>query len=303
MLRVSRQIMLVAAALLFTSCQRSTNPRTSVSRAEPSKTTMSPTLVVHKPKMSDDNQAPWEKAAREFLHALVSGSTKTAVEKTTTEFRRLVSGPLTFTEEQQLGYSDGDTERFLSECRGQCREFQIAHRRQSPEGGAALFRGTLQGEGKFRSFTLRLTREGDLARISWFFAAETPTAPSLPDHPNAEIVWAGESATDFLLLLLGSSPEHRLTLSLLTEEFKASLPAPSVADAGLPYAKRDVRNWLNGLRANRLGFQIDSYLPKGDQVMVRGRFIGNGQSPFVMALSKTPTGWKVHGWEKPNSPD
>jgi len=296
MWRRPRSLQKLVVAILLAGCQRTASPQSTVRSSETAKSSNSPPLVVQTRKVTDESQR-LELAAREFLQALLSGPTKAAIERTSLDFRRLLSGPLTFTEERQLGYSNIDVEKFLTENRGNCREFQLRRRYISPDGQSAWFRGTLQGEGKFRTFSLSVAPEGASHRVSWFFAAEIPAAPSLPDPPTPELGWAAEFGTDFLLLVFGSPPDHTLTMSLLTEEFKASLPSPSVADAGLKYAKRDVRTWLNSLRSNRTGFLIDSLTKDDEQVSMRGRFSGAAAGNFVMVLTKEANRWKVHRFE------
>lgn len=286
------------ATIGLLGCQRGAppTPGRSTPAAESTKITAQAAAEQQaKGKSGDRIPDSAEIAAREFLQTLVSGNIRAAVEKTTTDFRKRVSGPLTFEEERKLGFSDGDTAEFLSHCRGNSQGFQLGRRRRANDGQGLWVRGTLGGNGQTRPFTLRLINEDGNWRVAWFFAAAIPDPASPPEVADPESAWAAETLIDFLLLVLGSEPDYRLTMSLMTEDFKASLPSPSVADPGLKYAKRDVRNWLNNLRAQRSAFGIDSVVGTPPQLTVRGRFLGQDAAEFEANLVKDGQYWKING--------
>lgn len=281
-------------------CQRGAPP-TSGTVSQPVATAKTSTELAVQPKgdakKSDPVPDAMETAARSFLQTLVSGDIRAAVERTAIDFRKRVSGPLTFEEERKLGFSNGDTAEFLGHCRGNSQGFQLGRRRRASDGQGLWVRGTLGGDGPTRPFTLRLINEDGNWRVAWFFAAAIPDPASPPEAADPESAWAAETLIDFLFLVLGSEPDYRLTMSLMTEDFKASLPSPSVADPGLKYAKRDVRNWLNNLRAQRSAFGIDSVVGTPMQVTVRGRFLGQDAAEFEANLVKDGQNWKINGFQ------
>lgn len=286
--------LIVSNALI--GCQRG-EPPTLPRSAQPATTKETSGKSHENSKTSNPVPDALDNAARDFLQTLVSGDIRTAVEKTSIDFRKRVSGTLTFEEERKLGFSNGDTAEFLGNCRGNSQGFQVVRRRRASDGQEYLVRGNLGGNGQTRPFTLRLVNEEGNWRVAWFFAAAIPDPPVVPEVAHAESVWAAEVLVDFLTLVFGSDPEHRLTMSLMSEDLKASLPSPSVADPGLKYAKRDVRAWLNSLRMHRTRFEIDAIQGTPPQAAVRGRLLGQDAAEFQASLSKDGREWKITGFQ------
>jgi hypothetical protein len=127
------------------------------------------------------------------------------------------------------------------------------------------------------------------------FAATDPVPMALPaDKCSAELAWARETAIDFLASLLGGDHEYVLTMNIMTDAFKQRLPSPSVHDTGLGYAKKDVRNWLNGVRDGASEFAIATQALDGGSAVFSGEINGKGvRRPFHLALARDGEVWKV----------
>lgn len=262
--------------------------------------TKTPTLEVKsgengKPSTSKDHPALGE--AGSFFILLQSKNTKGARDLVATAFRKELSGPLTFEAEKLLGYSDSDTEKYLSDTFGDSSDPKVSGHVIAPSGNAVSIRGHLKSKGP-RVFALRMAKEGEAWKVSRFTTAAIQGSATPNGSSDAELLWARETALDFLELLVGGPEDHFLTLNLLTESYKAKLPAPSVADPGLKYAKQDVRNWLNKVRGGANGFAVTSQNRGDGGYVFAGDLVGPGKSAsFRMVLVAEGDSWKVQNLE------
>lgn len=259
----------------------------------------STTLVARSPSEAARKQADM------FLSAMVRRDFAAAREMTTTSFRKLVSGSLTFEDERKLGYSNSDTEKYLSEMFAKTAAPKIATIAISPpelsrsEGAEVSIRGPVGEKPESGSFALRLTNEGNRWLVSRFATTRAIYQPiersdSKPAKDSTHI-WAQESARDFLDGLIGGHAEQALTMDLMTEDFKAKLPSPSIPEPGLNYAKKDVRAWLNGTRLDAQGYSITGFARDGDECMFSGELTGGSRA---RAFKLTVNGqWKIDGFE------
>jgi hypothetical protein len=143
-----------------------------------------------------------------------------------------------------------------------------------------------------------MSHEADGWKVSRFATAAIQGSAVPNDASDSELIWARESAIDFLELLVGGSDEHLLTLNMLTEPLKQTVPAPSVADAGLKYAKQDVRNWLNKSRNSATGFAITAQGRDEGGFVFRGDLVGPEKtSAFRLLLIRDGEIWKVGAFE------
>jgi hypothetical protein len=232
-------------------------------------------------------------AARDFLAKLVQGNTKAALEAVAVSFRKEVSGPLTFEDEKKLGYSNSDTEKYLREATAGANGSEIRSQTSSPSGNEVSIRGSLSGK-ETRLFSLRLAKEGDAWKVTRFLAGRVAGSGVPTDSGTPELAWARETALDFLDALIGGDDEQMITMNLMTESFKERLPAPSVADAGKKYAKKDVRDWLSMFRRGTKGYAINFQRMMESEPMFGGDLVGPGRSgPFQISLVKNGELWKV----------
>jgi hypothetical protein len=234
--------------------------------------------------------------ANEFLKLLTRGEVKAAAEKVATSFRKEISGPLTFEEEKKLGYSDSDTLKYLREVTDGADKSEIIRKQASPSGRELSIRGSLSGK-ETRLFSLRLASEGGSWKVTRFIAGRVAGSGIPTENVVPELAWARETALDFLDSLIGDADDHMLTMTLMTDEFKSRLPAPSVADAGLKYAKKDVRASLNKTRDGVKGYTINTQTMDGPAAKFTGDLAGPGKSEkFTMLLTKQGDDWKVESF-------
>ena len=110
------------------------------------------------------------------------------------------------------------------------------------------------------------------------FAVTKPAAQALPpETKNPELAWQREAALDFLDSFVGGPEDQDLTMLTLTAEFKKKLPSPSIADAGLGYAKKDVRKWLNDQRAGATGYTLREQKERPGGSEITGELLGAAQ--------------------------
>jgi len=236
-------------------------------------------------------------AARDFLAKLVRGDTKAALGAVAVSFRKDVSGPLTFEEEKKLGYSNTDTEKYLREAASGAEKPEITREQVSPSGSEVSFHGTLGGK-KPKLFSLRMAKEGDAWKVTRFIAGRVLGSLFPTEAGTPELAWARESALDFLDALVGGDDEQMMTMNLMTEEFKERLPAPSVADGGRKYAKKDIRDWLNKTRQGAKGYAINTQAMDAKAATFTGDLVGPGKSDkFTLVLAKQGGDWDVEQFE------
>lgn len=274
-------LILIAAILVTAGCN---DAKTS----PPGK---APVMNVEAGSPATDGAARAEADA--FLKLLTSGDFKAAVEKVAPAFRKQVSGTLTFEEEKKLGYSDSDTEKYLKAATAGAARSEIKAQIAAPSGSAAVFRGDLVGTEP-RSFSLRMIKDGSSWKVSRFASAKLAAIALPKESGDKELTWARQSALDFLESLVGGGEEQLLTMAAMSEELKASVPSPSIADAGLTYAKKDVRDWLNKARQAATGFAIAREETAAANAIFSVELTG-GPKPVAAKLELTRAGdeWKV----------
>ncbi len=258
-----------------------------------------PALVVESAKGADSGpvQAPpklseAKAAAIEFLNALGSRSA-VVVERTSIPFRRQMTSTLFFDQEKARGYSDSDSLKYLWNQFHDSLQASIHYESRSTSGNEVVFRGLLDGREPL-TFAMRLARESNGWIVTRFYSSYNRLAMPVTSKSSSDLVWARESALDFLESLLGVDRDYALTMAMMTEEFKARLPSPTVHDSSLTYARKDVRNCLNRARVEVLGFSIGAGSMTSGGAAFDGQITSaNKPGTFRIALRHDGSDWKV----------
>jgi len=231
--------------------------------------------------------------AEKFLKTLCSGDVKGASAKVAVDYKKEFFPPF-YDDEKKDGYSESDTQKTLQALTKGLSNPTFRTQVSSPDGKRASFRGQLAGE-KPAMFAIRMLKQDNDWLVSRF-AVTNVLAYGVPkDDANAELTWIRETALDFLESMIGGDEEQTMTMSEMMPEFKKRLPSPSVADPGLGYAKKDVRNWLNEQRKDVTGFVISMQEldPKGRKFT--GELTGTGKpKPFTLWVVQSDGEWLVN---------
>jgi hypothetical protein len=241
---------------------------------------------------SSSTLAKAKSEAEAFLKTLCSGDTKAASAKIAADFKKEQFPPF-YPDEKQVGYSESDAQKYFQTMAKGLSNPTFRTQVLSPDGKQASFRGQLAGE-KPAMFAIRLVKQGNEWLVSRFAVAGVLAYGVPKDDGNAELSWIRETALDFLESMIGSDEEHAMTMSEMTPAFKKRLPSPSIIDPELGYAKRDVRNWLNGQRKDVTGFVISMQEldPKGRKFT--GELTGTGKAkPFTLWVVQSDGKWLV----------
>jgi hypothetical protein len=262
--------------------------RSSSSRLSTSKTT--PVAVT----MLNSALPEARTEAEAFLKTLCSGDAAAASAKVSANFKKQHFPPF-YDNEQKLGYSESDAQKKLQAITKGLQASAIRTELLAPSGKEASFRGDLSGGKDKASFSIRVTKADSGWQVTRFFVGKVAASAVAKSDGNAELAWIQETALDFLEALLGDDDEQNMTMSEMTTEFKKRLPSPSIADAGLGYAKKDVRQWLNDQRKGATGFTITQVEldPKGRKFT--GELTG-GAAPkgFTLWVVNADGGWMVN---------
>jgi hypothetical protein len=237
--------------------------------------------------------------AEAFLKALCSGDVKAASAKITVDYKKEFFPPF-YDDEKKLGYSESDAQKKLQAMTKGLSNPTFRTQVLAPDAKQASFRGQLAGE-KPAMFSIRMVKQGNDWLISRFAVTSVMSYGVPKDDGNAELTWIRETAIDFLESMIGDDDEQTMTMSEMTTDFKKRLPSPSVADAGLGYAKKDVRKWLNDQRKDVTGFVIgmQELDPKGRKFT--GELTGPGKpKPFTLWVVQSDGKWLVDNFEVKN---
>ncbi len=215
------------------------------------------------------------------------------VERTSIPFRKQMTSTLFFDQEKARGYSDSDALKYLRDQFHDSLSAVIRYEARSPMGNEVVFRGVLDGRESM-TFALRVAKEANGWAVTRFVSSYNRLAVGSNDKSNPDLAWAREAALDFLGSLLGVDRDYVLTMTMMTEEFKARLPSPTVHDSGLRYAKKDIRNWLNRARFEAMGFSLNGGTTASGAATFDGQ-ISNANKPgsFRLALRQDDGDWKV----------
>ncbi|HEV3144959.1 MAG TPA: hypothetical protein VGZ47_13800 [Gemmataceae bacterium] len=230
--------------------------------------------------------------AEGFLKALCGGDVKAASVKVAVDFKKEFFPPF-YDDEKTHGYSESDAQKKLQAMTKGLSNPTFRSQVLAPDGKQASFRGQLTGE-KAAMFSLRLIKQGNDWMVSRFAVVKVLTYAVPKDDGNAELTWIRETALDFLEDMIGDDDEQTMTMSDMTPDFKKRLPSPSVADAGLGYAKKDVRQWLSDQRKEVTGFMISMQEldPKGRKFT--GELTGAGMpKPVTLRVLQSDGKWLV----------
>src|SRR5262249_32248230 len=217
---------------------------------------------------------------------------KTASAKVAVSFKKEFFPPF-YEDEKALGYSESDAQKKLQAMMAGLSNPSIRSQVLAHDGKQASFRGQLSGE-KPAMFSIRMAKHGNDWLVNCFAVGKVVPSALPKEDSNAELTWIRETALDFLESMIGGDEEHELTMSDMTADFKKRLPAPSIADPGLGYAKKDVRSWLNENRNGVTAFAISMQEldPKGRKFS--GELIGQGKpKAFTLWVVQNDGRWLV----------
>jgi len=279
----ARWILLALVVIWAAGCTNSTKTGVGVS---------SPSLTIGNGKSGASSSKDARGAAESFLKSLCVGDAKSASGKLDVAYKKYV-GPPFFSDDQVVGYSESDVQKMLMKLAAGASVATI----QTETYGAnvASFRGELTGPQKV--FTLRLARSGESWIVTHFQTARQTRSQVTAKAESSDASWPLACARDFLDLLAGGPDDHELTMRLMSEEFKKQLPAPSIADSGLGYARKDVRNWLNAQRGECIGYSIHAMARDGAGYRVDGSLSGASNRSFRLNLAPVRGDWFVDRFE------
>jgi hypothetical protein len=255
----------------------------------------SPSLSISQSKGNGAGQSGDARISAEaFLKALIAGDAKTASAKVHIGFKKYVAPPF-FSDDQAAGFSEADVQKYLLKL--MTGNTSSAIHGVATYGESAAFRGELTGSDSPRFFTLRLMREPGGWTVTHFQASrQVAKLVSLPER-SSDLAWPIGCAQDFLDLVTGGPDDHDLSMRLMSEDCKKRLPSPSIADAGLGYAKKDVRNWLNAQRSECTGYSLTNADKEGSGVVVRGELVGPVRRQFALFIALTGGNWLVERFD------
>jgi hypothetical protein len=294
--RFSLCAIVVLSGLPLIGCNNPTSP--SGTQHETS-TKLGPTHATQKTSPTTLAFAQTKGEAEAFLKTLCSGDVKAASAKVAVDFKKEFFPPF-YDDEKKLGYSESDAQKYLQAATKGLSNPTFRTQVLAPDGKQASFRGQLAGE-KPAMFAIRMVKQGNDWQVSRF-AVTGVLAYGVPKNDgNAELTWIRETALDFLELMIGGGDEQTMTMSEMTPEFKKRLPSPSVADAGLSYAKKDVRKWLNDERKDVTGFVISMQELDPNGRKFTGELTGLGKpKPFALWVVQSDGKWLVDNFEVKN---
>lgn len=238
-----------------------------------------PSTPVEQPVSSARNEA----AA--FLKDLLAGDATSAAARVAVSFKKQLSGSLVFDEEKKLGYSESDVKKYLDRSAKGYTKSDISWSVTSPDRSAESVRGTFTGQGVTVPFGIRLAKDGSAWKVTRFAVGKAPVSTAVIGA-STDHAWEREAAIDFLEALLAGDPDQALAMTEMTDAFKQRLPSPSIHDPGLGYAKRDVRDWLNKVRAGFTG----AALTATDGTKFTGQLTGGNPADFTLVVVKGPDG-------------
>jgi hypothetical protein len=292
-----RSIVLVGVAAFLSGCGQSDQAGPKVAVA-PQPQASSPALSAGpsaKPPDSPVALLSAAKAEAESFLKLLPADVPGASAKLAVAFKKTVTGSLTYEDEKKLGYSESDTHKYLKEASAGVTGWRLQTAVAAPSGTDFSLRGeATKSDGPAR-FAVRVAKSGDAWQVTRFAVTKATSEVSAKPDADAEQIWVRETALDFLDALIGSDPDHALTMAAMTEACKKRVPDKFPADPGLGYAKRDVRNWLNGLRQGVTGYAVTSQTVDAKGRTFAGQLRGAGTArSFMLWAAADPDGaWKV----------
>jgi len=230
--------------------------------------------------------------AESFLKALCAGDAKAASAKVAVSFKKEFFPPF-YEDEKALGYSESDAQKKLQVMMAGLSNPSIRSQVLAPDGRQASFRGQLSGE-RPAMFSIRMAKQGNDWLVNCFAVGKVVPGVLPKEDGNAELTWIRETALDFLESLIGGDDEQDMTMSEMTADFKKRLPAPSIADSGIGYSKKDVRKWLHDLCQGVSSFTISMQEldPKGRKFT--GELTGPGKpKQFALWVVQNDGHWLV----------
>jgi hypothetical protein len=172
------------------------------------------------------------------------------------------------------------------------KDFSIRSQILAATGTAASVRGDLTGGGGKAAFALRLWKTDAGWRVVRFTVTKLVAESVPPAGSDLELAWRREAALDFIDAMLGGPDDQELTMLTMSTSFKQTgVPSPSVHDAGLGYAKKDVRKWLNEQRNGYTSYVVRDQKPRDHSLELTGELHGGGPAKkFAVVVTTTQEG-------------